>query len=1117
MEYISHDSELMNQHVAAVAVPNSSHFIAVSDEHGRAMIFSLGTDKKFYVLKQNEADQREVTDVGKLLRLDLDYTASAFAVSQDVTTADIYVVFAVDKEDSDGESQLIVLRGFRSKEYDLSKLSTDLRVLQIPQQSSDSTPRKISDIYMNNSVKNHVYPLTLIAFQPLDKINQQTDLARVNIADSLDGWTLALDLNLPENAFTMIALQPVNIPFGSNNSLSGFAALYVIQGVKELIFMSIDKVAGQYYRNSLTCPPGRLCAQALSTFTNKDGFTDLLVGGQGLYHFQASQLPRKDSMYNEISQSGVFQSIREIYVAQVSTTLSVWAADNDDGVGYLLADVELENVQSPVQVIPDSQGGNFTPFISPIGGKQEFIVSDIHGVLSLLEQDTVLGLWKTVPLFTPALEKTVEFRAYMTQITISDINKLPMVDSEVILKCSGSVSIIANGRSVAADPSGTPVRTDQSGLLTLIIPTEDIHSYTFSVQSPGGKGQVFMVDPTEKVNQELSKIQTGKDLENATLQDGSKLLGDGLSPQTIDRAAQAIAAMQSVNKKIKTKGSPEKGFASTYRVTKTHSYKATKTRDAWHWFESTATKIESWAINTIEEGAELVVQLAEKTYRWVLNGLTEIGKALSWLFDKILQIADKVIEWIGFVFDWKDIQVTHRSIVHLVNSALDTGAEYLGTLEPKVEDFFDDLATTIKAAADDGRPSEVDESTADSNSPDTSTTSPAQLAKVNWVQYQLTHGGASSASVIHDSPDGDSDDVFKVFWDDVVVPFFETLEETAKELGKTVFELFDSNHSLSVKDAMSKMGTEILLGFIDGVKKLAIGFLKLGKAVISNFQKFINCKVDIPIFSALYKEFISGGDDLTFLDGFSMILAIPVTIIIKMATGKAPVDLTGFDYGGLVKGDTTADDAQLLGFNQVCNVTGLIASLLAGVLDAVSLVTSFGNVSRISNESGRSLSLDQPHQSSIEMDSVLKRFRAVSSIKEIGKDHWKDVLAVVACIIGIPTKSGLPANVLRWVSWTLVCVNRAVAAAIRQVEKASALLVEKALAVLQAVLGTINYIIVVTIKATEFETSEFPGKNNAQTLLDIVAGTFSLVDTASSSVAHIAEGKFSHCEGRGRE
>jgi len=123
------------------------------------------------------------------------------------------------------------------------------------------------------------------------------------------------------------------------------------------------------------------------------------------------------------------------------------------------------------------------------------------------------------------------------------------------------------------------------------------------------------------------------------------------------------------------------------------------------------------------------------------------------------------------------------------------------------------------------------------------------------------------------------------------MPFIKTLEKTAKELGKTVLDLFLNNHSLSVKDAMSKMGIEILLNFVDEVKRLVIGFLKIGKAVVSNFQQFISCKVEIPIFSTLYKEFISGGEELTFLDGFSMILAIPVTIIIKMTTGKAPADL----------------------------------------------------------------------------------------------------------------------------------------------------------------------------------------------------------------------------------
>jgi hypothetical protein len=66
----------------------------------------------------------------------------------------------------------------------------------------------------------------------------------MNIDDSLERWNLASDLNIPGNEFTMTALQPVNIPCGNNKSLSGFVALYVMQG--ELLVLPVI----QYYNVS---------------------------------------------------------------------------------------------------------------------------------------------------------------------------------------------------------------------------------------------------------------------------------------------------------------------------------------------------------------------------------------------------------------------------------------------------------------------------------------------------------------------------------------------------------------------------------------------------------------------------------------------------------------------------------------------------------------------------------------------------------------------------------------------------------------------------------------------------------------------------------------------------
>lgn len=292
----------------------------------------------------------------------------------------------------------------------------------------------------------------------------------------------------------------------------------------------------------------------MSSFVNGSGYTDLIVGGKGLYHFQAAQCLVKGAEGRRVTNEGVFSSVRQVHVAQTDKKLSIWAANTADGIGYLTGDITLTSNGTPVQVIPDGQGGAFSPFKPASNSPEQFIVANSRGVLSLLQQDGAQGLWKTVPFFTPALETNVEFQSYTTQITIRGSDKMPLVDSDVTLKSSGLVTIIANGRQIVAGPIGVPVKTDQYGLITLIIPTEDISCYTFTVTGATGgelEGKSFVVDPTEKVNAVLDKIHSGSDLTNVTLPSGKKLLdGTNLKPAEIEQAAKAIEAIQSARKDI---------------------------------------------------------------------------------------------------------------------------------------------------------------------------------------------------------------------------------------------------------------------------------------------------------------------------------------------------------------------------------------------------------------------------------------------------------------------------------------------------------------------------------------------------------------------------------------
>ncbi|KAL8757131.1 MAG: hypothetical protein Q9199_002444 [Rusavskia elegans] len=69
MAPLTYDSELMNQQVAAIAVPNSHDFVSLNDANGKRMIFSLGTDGIFYLCKEDQTGARVVINLSSALRV----------------------------------------------------------------------------------------------------------------------------------------------------------------------------------------------------------------------------------------------------------------------------------------------------------------------------------------------------------------------------------------------------------------------------------------------------------------------------------------------------------------------------------------------------------------------------------------------------------------------------------------------------------------------------------------------------------------------------------------------------------------------------------------------------------------------------------------------------------------------------------------------------------------------------------------------------------------------------------------------------------------------------------------------------------------------------------------
>jgi hypothetical protein len=520
-------------------------------------------------------------------------------------------------------------------------------------------------------------------------------------------------------------------------------------------------------------------------------------------------------------------------------------------------------------------------------------------------------------------------------------------------------------------------------------------------------------------------------------------------------------------------------------------------QEAWHWFTNLVDDIVAWGIEAAEGVYHFFARIGEETYRWALDTLEMIGNALTWVFDKILDILETIIEWIGFFFNWGDIQDTHRSIIALTNSALDTWAQKAELAPDAIEVYFDGLSSVVQGQATTSIPGKLGSAAADNRTVDSSRSnnSITNSTKVKWSQYQCTHGGAFQGSVVHNGKKiaqagGTS---FEEFWSDVLSPLISTFGDTAHNIGSSIFEIFNPSGSITPEQVLSNLGTDVLLNLLEGIKKVANGLARVGASLLEDFKAAINYKITIPIFSVLYKTFLSGGSDLTVLDGLALILAIPVTIVAKLITGKTPPDMTAINYSDLIDG-TVAKDVTMQ-FNQFANTTTLCCRPIIAAIDTIESI--FGVRSRF--EIGKAKHL-------VKFSNKHSRLQPSSSAVNLAKKYWQDVFAVVDTLATIPRDPDLPGYAIRWGSWAVSALNQGASMALRRVETASSALLRKGLGVQKVILGAVNYGLVVAVKVEEFQ-ADFKDKIEALIVLDCVSATFDLVSCTCDGAAAVDPGK----------
>lgn len=905
-------SELMNNQIPALSIDPQHDMKVVHDSLGNPMLFSIGNDKVLYVILRDLASKTGWSQHDLSTAIAPDLSVTSFEVAQG-TDGRLLLALAASQA-GQTENTTLYLTPFITNDTvltDWSKVGRQWVARPFP--TAEAAIGRILIGAVNGQSALGIAAVTAAGITEQYMFN----------TDAGDATWLWKKFPLPENATELLDLA-----VGSVNGDPGVYALYNTNAGQTLEFTSLPDPT--YHKSSRYDFPLPANAAAIVAIPGAGASHDLYAAGDGVYLYKDSGRSAA-ILANKSAVSGA----HELVVKQDETNAAVFVVCGDEKLVHTGGPKSMIEAWSEPLII-QSGVTQISALRNPYKLTNELFLVKGNHTLSYLYQDPVSTIWKETTIDLPSLNKNIEFTSYTTHIALRDANGMPMMNYPVQVTASSWTYVTINGESHSLDPvNPANVKSDYRGNITLINRVSDISTPVFHIQS-SSFADVVDIDPASKVREGLKQVQSGSDLRSMRLQDGTFLVSGEVNDATLSSAADAVKQLTTLTDKLPEDGSERKENVSRTATKRAsgapslavinagllpagyawgmtfHDEGATfwkhgdanakwgvgdfidaiklEIGDALEWIEQKISDIGDFFLRVAGDVVEFFIELGKETYKFIINAIETTYRVIHWVLKKTLGIdLDKFVKWLGFLFDWNDIKTVHKALVNMTNQSLNFGKSQIGQLEKTVNEFFEGLKTGARKLIPitDGDQSVL--SLKNEFEGGLSTQTNSWMSEIlyspggNWGQYQLLHSGATEAG----GDAGEPSDPFSAFVNDVVWPTLESVETTAQQLFEDFGAMFNDD-TLTINQAIQRMTSDAAVGLLDAIQKIVVGVISFVEDLVALIQKGINEKIEIPFFSALYREVADS--ELSILDAIMLVLAIPTTIAYKLVAGKAPFE-----------------------------------------------------------------------------------------------------------------------------------------------------------------------------------------------------------------------------------
>ena len=323
--------------------------------------------------------------------------------------------------------------------------------------------------------------------------------------------------------------------------------------------------------------------------------------------------------------------------------------------------------------------------------------------------------------------------------------------------------------------------------------------------------------------------------------------------------------------------------------------------DLFRRLESEVEAVIHFVEDLAEEVWHMVVEIAGQVYHGILDCVEKIVAAATWLYNAIKVAIEDIIQFFEFLFGWQDILTTHKVLKNFFIQTAQYAIAEIGNTKTAVINGMQQIQTNINNWA--GIPNWGGIPTFEQTSGSTSASNPPpdgqNSAPSNLGVHHFKGNCASSSSSV-----APADPVETIFNDLIALmnKEGETLAGAANEI-KT--QIIDQFASLSVTDVIKRFLAIISDTILQTAENAITMMLDIIAQLLTGMMDILTATIDIPVLSWLYKQLTQ--EDLSFIDLLCLISAIPVTLIYKIATDKAPFPQGDAFTNGLINAKTFAD------------------------------------------------------------------------------------------------------------------------------------------------------------------------------------------------------------------